>query len=241
MPGPSSRCCAGGHRASLWSKVITRSCVAHSFSILMLCARPILTSTRGTFQNRSEEVMSCNAHNHSLDCTCDFRGGHSGSRPPRPIPAALLLGDLAPPRQRRVFQGRPRPCPRCGLATLYIPGRNGGRYIVAADGSFLKHSCPRQVPERPLSLARAKWKRDWLPATLRTRKSRLPGQVLEITGLALGDPFRVVVLDNIAVDQGQPAVCRWSPDEPSVLEISYSDAMTGDLTRTRIRARRLRR
>lgn len=207
----------------------------------MVVIRPILTYRRDHWVVFGRHRMACNGFNHPADCTCNFRGGHAGTQPPRSVGPASLFGDLAPPRERRAFADRrPRGCSKCGLPTFYIPGRKGGRFIAAGDGSFLKHNCQNQVPERPLRLAPAKWRREGFPATLRMKNSRISGQVLEVLGLAEGKPFTVRVLDGIIVDETQPAICRWAPDDRKILEITYVDNDSGDLTGTCIRARRIR-
>jgi hypothetical protein len=127
------------------------------------------------------------------------------------------------------------------MATFYVPGPKGGNYIAAGDGSFLKHRCPKAVPSEPLRLKRAKWKRDWFPVGISARKRRGRGQVLDVIGLAEGAPFTVLVEDGLEIDATKPAVCRWSPEDPRVLEISYVDNETGDLTGTCVRAHRLSR
>lgn len=188
--------------------------------------------------------MACNGFNHPPDCICNFRGGHPGSQPPRPVERAALLGDLAPARERRpLSERRAGRCRKCGMATFYVPGPKGGNYIAAGDGSFLKHRCPKAVPPETLRLKRTSWRRDWFPAGISADKGRAPGrgQLLRVLGLAEGAPFRVQVQDGLVVDVSKPAVCRWSPEDPRVLEIAYVNSETGDLTGTCIRARRLPR
>lgn len=185
--------------------------------------------------------MACNGFNHPPDCDCNFRGGHAGTQPPRRVEHASLFGDLAPARERPPqIERRSRRCPKCGLPIFYVPVPRGGRFLAAGDGSFLKHNCEKQVPERPIRLARAKWRREWFPVFIRSVRTRQPCQILQVIGLAEGKPFRVQVLDSIAIDDTHTAVCRWSPDDSKVLEISYVDSHTGELTGTCIRAKRIR-
>jgi hypothetical protein len=185
--------------------------------------------------------MACNGFNHPPDCVCNFRGGHPGSQPPRPIPSATLLGCLAPPSERRIFESRQAArCRKCGMPIQYVPGPKGGSFIAAGDGSFLRHSCPKAVPTRPLRLRAAQWRRDWFPAGLSAAKGRGTGQLINVLALAEGGPIKVRIEDGLRVDTDQPVVCRWSPEDKRVLEISYLDAHTGELSGTRVRARRLR-
>lgn len=185
--------------------------------------------------------MACNGFNHPPDCMCRFRGGHPGSQPPRPVPTAPLFGSLAPPRERgHAGSRRISHCRKCGMPIHFIPGPKGGRFITAADGSFLQHSCPKAVPERKLSLKRADWRRDWLPARLQTVNGRGKGQIVTVLGLAEGGPFRARIQDGLEIDTSQPVVCRWSPDDGRVLEIAYVDAASAELTGTCVRARKLR-
>ena len=185
--------------------------------------------------------MACNGFNHPPDCVCDFRGGHSGSQPPRPIPAAPLLGSLAPPLERRSFATRRiSRCRKCGMPIYFIPGLNGGNVLAAADGSLLRHSCAKAVPHRRLSLKRTQWRRDWFPAGLRATEGRGKGQLVSVLGLVEGSPFRVRIQDGLEIDITKPVVCRWSPDDDRVLEIAYVDALSGELTGTRVRGRKLR-
>lgn len=186
--------------------------------------------------------MACNGFNHPPDCLCPFRGGHSGSQTPHPVPRAMLLGDLAPPQKRRPFTERqPGRCRRCGLATFYVPGPKGGNYIAAGDGSFLKHRCPRVVPSEPLRFRKSKWRREWFPIKLIRARRQGGAQVLKVMGLVEGAPFRVRVEDGIDIETSNPAVCRWSPQDGCVLEIAYVDEQIGELTGTFVRARRLPR
>jgi len=185
--------------------------------------------------------MACNGFNHPPDCVCNFKGGHPGSQPPRPVPDAALFGSLAPPRERRPFESRRVSyCRKCGKPIHFIPGPNGGIFIAAADGSSLRHSCPKTVPERRLSLKRAQWRRDWFPAGLQPTQGRGKGQLVNVLGLVDGGPFRVRIQDGLKIDTSQPVVCRWSPDDSRVLEIAYVDAASGELTGTCVRARKLR-
>lgn len=186
--------------------------------------------------------MACNAFNHPPDCNCDFRGGHKGSIPPRPAPPAPLFGDLAPAMSGRSFQTHPRPCPRCGQPTFFVRASNGGSYRAAADGSKLRHNCPRQVPPRPLRLKRPSSRKGWFSATVEEMKGRglKAGQTLRVTSLVEGHPFRVRLLDGLRIDTGAPVMCRWSPQDPRVLEIAYVDNDTGEFTETRVSGRRLR-
>ena len=184
-------------------------------------------------------AMACNGFNHPPDCVCQFRGGHPGSQPPRPIARAALLGDLAPPALRRPFAERqPGRCRKCGMATFYVPGRRSGNYFAAGDGSFLKHRCPKAVPTELLSNKRAKWKREWFPVKLSVT-SRRGGQVLDVLSLTQGAPFRVRVEDGVTLEASKPAVCRWSSEDPRILEIAYVDELSGELTGTCVRALRI--
>ena len=185
--------------------------------------------------------MACNGFNHPPDCVCNFKGGHSGSHPPRPVPAVPLLGSLAPPSEQRSFdKRRVSQCRKCGMPIHFIPGRKGGSFIAAADGSLLKHSCPKAVPERRLRLKRTQWRRDWFPAGLKAARGRGQGQFVSVIGLIEGGLFKVRIQDGLEIDTDKPVVCRWSPEDRLVLEIAYVDAMSGELTGTCVRARRLR-
>lgn len=187
--------------------------------------------------------MSCNGHNHRIDCDCKFRGGNKGNLPASFVPMAPLLGALAPPMSARPFQANsPRPCPRCGIQTYFVKAPNGGSFRAAADGSMMRHNCQKQVPYGPLSLRRPSSRKGWFSATVSALKMRGPGsgQALMITSLVEGGPFRVRLQDGLQVDVGLPAMCRWAPDEKGVLEIAYPDSNTGELTGTCVRARRLR-
>lgn len=180
--------------------------------------------------------MACNGFNHPPDCTCSFRGGHPGSHPPpRSVPAALL-GDLAPvtarPRRQQI-----RPCPRCGLPTIFVKAPNGGYFRVAGDGSFLKHSCPKSVPTEKLKLRRDKAERDWFPITARTMNTFGPHQLLQISSLLEGAPFLARLEDGVRIDTSKPVLGRWLA-EPNAFEITYRSAETGSLSDLRLRARR---
>ena len=71
-------------------------------------------------------------------------------------------------------------------------------------------------------------------------KRRVRGmQRLEVTGLAEGPPFVVEVLDALMVDPNTPAMCRWSKSDADVLEITYLDHASGELSGTIVRARRV--
>jgi hypothetical protein len=184
--------------------------------------------------------MACNAFNHPPDCICNFRGGHPGSQPPRPLDRASLLGDLAPARERRPLSERlPGRCRKCGMATFYVPGPRGGNYIAAGDGSFLKHRCQNAVPPEALRFRKAKWRREWFPVKLTGSRRRKGGQLLDVIGLAEGAPFRVRVEDGLEVEASKPAVCRWSPENPRLLEIAYVDELSGEQTGTSVRALRV--
>lgn len=186
--------------------------------------------------------MACNGFNHPPDCQCPFRGGHNGSESPRPVSAASLLGVLAPPVWARPFKLRPRPCPKCGQATHFVRAHNGGRYRAAADGSMLRHNCPKETPPRPLRHKRPSSTKGWFSATVREVRARGPGtgQALLVTSLVEGRPFRVRLQDGLTVDPLVPALCRWSETDWRVLEIAYQNHHTGELTETRICGRRLR-
>ena len=180
--------------------------------------------------------MACNGFNHPPDCTCSFRGGHPGSHPPPHSVPAALLGDLAPPTTRPFTQNT-RPCPRCGLPTIFVKASNGGHFRVAGDGSFLKHSCPKSVPIDKLKFKLSKAERDWFPITARTVRSSGPEQVLQISSLVEGVPFRARLEDGVRIDTTKPALGRWLP-EPDKFEITYRNALTGILSELRLRAHR---
>lgn len=183
--------------------------------------------------------MACNGYNHRPDCRCDFRGGHAGTVPPMPPPAALL-GDLAPPKLKKATYLRsPRSCAKCGLPTYFVRGRHGGSYIAAGDGTYLKHRCPKAVPSEPLKFRRARSLRGWLPARVASASGRGGGgQLLKVSTLA-ERPFRVRLLDGLIIDVGLPVMCRWAVDDPQVLELTYLDG-DGEFTGTIVKARRLR-
>jgi hypothetical protein len=125
------------------------------------------------------------------------------------------------------------------MATFYVPGPRGGSYIAAGDGSFLKHRCPKAVPTEPLRFKRGKWRREWFPAKLTALRGKSDGQLLRVIGLVEGAPFRVRVEGGLEVEASKPAVCRWSPENPRLLEIAYVDELSGELTGTCVRALRL--
>lgn len=179
--------------------------------------------------------MACNGHNHRPDCQCEFRGGHAGTVPPTPPPAALL-GGLAPPESRNaVYRRTPRPCPKCGLPTYFIPRRHGGSYIAGADGNYLKHRCPKAVPTEPLKFRRARSLKGWLPATVTSAKGRGGGgQLLKVSTLT-ESLFRVRLLDGLVIDASLPVMCRWAADDPHILELAYIGG-GGELTGTIVRA-----
>jgi len=185
--------------------------------------------------------MACNGFNHPPDCRCLFRGGHSGSAPPRPVSAAPLLGALALPVSAQPFKLQPRACPKCGQPTYFVRAENGGRYRAAADGSMLRHNCPKETPHRPLRHKRASSTNGWFSATIKEVKMRGPGtgQALLVRSL-VGRPFRVRLQDGLRVDPLIPALCKWSETDQQVLEIAYQDSLTGGLTETRISGVRLR-
>lgn len=186
--------------------------------------------------------MACNGFNHPPDCACRFRGGNNGSAPPRSMTSATLLGDLAPAMPVRSFKLRPRACPRCGQPTYFVRGPNGGSYRAAADGSMLRHNCPKETPHRPLRHKRSSSTKGWFSATIaevRVRGGGI-GQALLVTSLVEGPPFRVRLLDGLTVDPSLPALCKWSESDRRVLEIAYQDSETGELTETWICGRRLR-
>lgn len=186
--------------------------------------------------------MSCNGHNHRVNCDCDFKGGHRGASPPPSLPPLPLLGELAPMMRKRLFNGLPRPCPRCGDPTYFVRAAKGGSYRAAADGSKLRHNCRKEVPPRRLKWKEPTSRSGWFSATVAVTRERrtVEGQALLITSLVEGNPFRVRLQDGIQVDPTAPAMCRWSPDDPRVLEIAYPDNDTGELTGTCVRARRFR-
>lgn len=183
--------------------------------------------------------MACNGHNHRPDCRCEFCGGHAGTIPPSPPPAALL-GDLAPPKPKTAtYRRSPRPCPKCGLPTYFVMGRHGGNYIAAGDGTYLKHRCPKAVPSEPLKFRRARSLRGWLSASVASANGRgAGGQLLKVSTLA-ERPFDVCLLDSLAIDASLPVMCRWAVDDPQVLELAYLDG-GGEFTGTIVRARRVR-
>src|SRR6478672_1834928 len=180
--------------------------------------------------------MACNGFNHPPDCQCQFRGGHNGGAPPHPASAVPLLGFLAPPVSSRPFKLRPRPCPKCGQTTYFVRAENGGRYRAAADGSMLRHNCPKETPHRPLCHKRPSSTKGWFSATVMEVKARGRGngQALLVTSLVEGRPFRVRLQDGLKVDPLVPALCRWSETDRRVLEIAYQHRHTGELTETRI-------
>ncbi len=183
--------------------------------------------------------MACNGHNHPDDCRCNFRGGHHGALPPRPIPAVPLLGNLAPPERRRAAQSRRTfSCRRCGMPIQYLPGQNGGAFIMAADGSLLRHSCPRSVPDRKLKYQREKSLCGWLPAHLKPLRARSNGQVCRVIGLVEA-PLKIRMLDNLEIEGAKAVVCRWSEDDDRVLEVAFVDHTSGQLTGTMLRGIRV--
>lgn len=185
--------------------------------------------------------MACNGYNHPPDCVCNFKGGHPNSQPPRPFLEAPLLGSLAPPIERSLFKRRRvSHCRKCGMPIHFVLGPKGGSFIAAGDGSFLRHNCPKAVPDRPVRLKKAHWRRDWYPAALSIVRSRGDGQVVSVAGLVEGGPFKVRIQDGLEIDSSQPAVCRWSLQDSHILEIAYVDVATEELTTSRVRARRLR-
>ena len=216
--------------------------VASVFWLHMWGVRPELTREYGQVAlSERSEPMACNGFNPPPDCQCPFRGGHGGSALPRPVRAAPLLGALAPPVLARSFKLRPKPCPKCGQTTYFVRAENGGRYRAAADGSMLRHNCPKETPHRPLRHKRASSTQGWFSATLMEVRARGggTGQALLVTSL-VGRPFRVRLQDGLTVDPLVPALCHWSENDRRVLEIAYQDRHTGELTETRIYGRRLR-
>lgn len=208
----------------------------------MYDARPELTREYGQVAlSERSEPMPCNGFNHPPDCQCPFRGGRSGSAVPRAVSAAPLLGALAPPDLSKSFKLRARACPKCGQATYFVRAENGGRYRAAADGSMLRHNCPKETPHRPLRHKRASSTQGWFSAALTEVKAQGlgTGQALLVTSL-VGRPFRVRLQDGLTVDPLVPALCRWSDNNRRGLEIAYQHRHTGELTETRIYGRRLR-
>lgn len=184
--------------------------------------------------------MACNGHNHSPHCGCSFGGQAATSRPALSAPRAILLGDLAPPRwEPKGLAHEPRACKKCGLPVCFVRAPNGGSYTATADGTYLKHRCPRRVPADPLRLRRAAWRKDCFTATMKAKRRVGGRQRLEVTGLAEGPPFVVEVLDDLVIDPKTPAMCRWSKTDAGVLEITYLNHESGDLSGTIVRARRV--
>ncbi len=181
--------------------------------------------------------MACNGHNHPPDCSCAFRGGHAGSVPPTPT-KAMLLGDLAPPIERRRVSLKAVPCPRCGRPTYFVPGPRGGSYTAGSDGLGLKHRCPKAVPAERLKYRQGKSQKGWLEASVASARKRGASQALRVTSLVEGGPFRVEVLDGLKIDPSAPVLYRWAADDPAVLELAYLDP-DGRFTGTVVRARRV--
>ena len=183
--------------------------------------------------------MTCNGYNHPPDCTCNFKGGHHNSHPPQPIPEAPLFGSLAPPAGKVLKRRRTSTCRKCGMPIHYIPGSRGGSFIAAGDGSFLKHNCPKAIPQTPLSLGKSLWRKHWYSAALSIGEGSSNGQLVSVTSLIEGGPFQVRIQDGLKIDPAQPAVCRWSPEDDNIIETAYVDVESEELTATRVRARRL--
>jgi hypothetical protein len=86
--------------------------------------------------------MSCNGHNHSPDCTCDFRGGHSG------VGGGGNYGGIGFSSRSYSFSERfkdvchPTHCPECGKEVYFIRHNGGSVWVNPPLGwPWPKHGC----------------------------------------------------------------------------------------------------
>lgn len=84
--------------------------------------------------------MSCNAWNHSIDCDCDFRGGHPNSGGWFGARATTARADK--PLSDREHGYTRTSCPACGDAVYFVrPYRGGAVWFDEMGWPWPKHEC----------------------------------------------------------------------------------------------------
>jgi hypothetical protein len=169
--------------------------------------------------------MACNGHNHPNDCTCDFRGGHTGSRPP------IWRGWCAR-AVRRYIDGPNAVCPECHAPTYFVPGpRGGGAYFDCFGPPWTKHPCTdKQKVYSPYNAAgnpklrnrRSEFERSgWTPLFIRNIEALTAGTIVH--GVALNNPtvlhFGFVVA--VDIDRARPIFFRTIEGREPRIELNF--------------------
>lgn len=139
--------------------------------------------------------MSCNAWNHSSNCSCGWGGdGHLG---PRTLLTDLIRSNITFSTYRDLHKGFTNPnakCPVCGCAVFFYSSQFGGRVFFDELGPpWTKHPCtdtgrtvtllPIHVSLSPDKLVKFE-KNGWVPfLCLDIRPVRDDPSISELTGL----------------------------------------------------------
>lgn len=167
--------------------------------------------------------MTCNGHNHSKDCRCNFRGGHPNSHIPRwrGWGRSSIRAYLKAPNAK---------CPECRAQIYYIPGaKGGGAYFECLGPPWTKHPCtkrpraysPYNAKGQPkLRNRRSTFERDgWIPFIIRNVEQLVAGTI--INGAVLENPAKLHLglPQSIKPDKTRPAFLKY-PDTKTYIELN---------------------
>lgn len=177
--------------------------------------------------------VSCNAHNHSLDCDCGF-GGNTGGGGFSYSPVASRSVSIWSPGYRLPLASFTIPnatCPVCGAAVFFHQAWNGGRVFFDELGPpWPKHPCTdRASPPAPARLGaggrpcRMWLEAGWLPVQASSLIELEPTPVITLaTEIQLGKLDTLTATGPSIILRADEGPAFWRPsDKPSTLELAF--------------------